>query len=114
MSEADDEIRDIVLQLRQLQVTQAGLVDRIEQLGGNTARPTRRAARPTARAHLPAPCPGNVRLFVIGDYVRVRNPGPFQLRVGNVTRITAKRIEVGDGEGRFVSRAPNNVVLVSE
>jgi hypothetical protein len=103
-NETSDEIQGIIDQLKQLQLTQSALLERLgrlesQQLNAERDTPVRRL---TTR---------RVGTFVVGDRVRVLNPGRDQLSVGHITRIGLSQITLIDRRGVDIRRAPKNLVL---
>jgi hypothetical protein len=94
------EIKDLVQQLKDLQLQESGILDRIDQLTAEGTR-SNQGGPPTR---------GSDREFAVGDRVRITNPRPFQQAVGIITKITASRITVTTGNGTKIQRARNNVV----
>jgi transcription antitermination factor NusG len=74
----DEEIKNIVAQLKGLQIQESELLQRLEQLSETNNRNT-----PTP---LPA-SPTQIREFRIGDLVKILNPKPFQIKKGTIIRI---------------------------
>jgi hypothetical protein len=121
------EIQDIISQLRDLQLQQDTLLQRLEHLSTisdlTPAGVPRRAAAPRAvsprRYHTPRVVtasgyernefPAGSRVFVIGDLVRIRNPKGNQPTEGTITKITLKRITVQATDGTYITRAPTNI-----
>jgi hypothetical protein len=98
-----DETSDIIEQLKQLQITQTALLERLGRLEQGTPEQDTPLRRQTAR-----------RQFDIGDGVRVLNPGVNQLSVGRITRIGPSQITLIDRRGEDIRRAPKNLVLENE
>jgi hypothetical protein len=100
----DDDIKDIVDQLKRLQIRQDALISRLGELSvSNDSTPTTaRATTVTARS------------FAIGDRVRIRNPNREQAKRDVVINITANCITVQDRLGGKIIRAPHNIFLNDE
>jgi hypothetical protein len=112
MQAPTDEIADIVEQLKQLNIQQSNLINRLGQLNESNASRLTTPSLPFAVAHRAPPV--TVNEFAIGDRVRIKNPGLLQPSSGIVTKITAKRISVkGQTGSRFsiIQRAPKNLIL---
>jgi hypothetical protein len=94
----DEDIKDIISELRDLQIHQATLISRLERLSesGNNATE-------------PAPPAGTTRRFAIGDRVRIKNPGILQANKGTIEKIGASRILVRAPNGKTIVRAPKNL-----
>ena len=87
----NDDIPDIIRQLDNLQLQQDGLLLRLVEL----TNPASREPRP----------------FVIGDLVRIANPGPSQPTTGRITKIGKERITVTAQSGKKIIRVPKNLIL---
>jgi hypothetical protein len=95
----DQEIQDIVNQLERLQIQQAELVRRIGRLSENNDVSNINATHTTSTID-----------FVIGDRVRIRNPGRLQPVRGTIIKIGRSRITVEAREGTKIVRAPRNLI----
>jgi dsDNA-specific endonuclease/ATPase MutS2 len=69
----DEEIKNIVAQLKGLQTQESELLQRLERLSETN---NRNSASPT-----------QIREFKIGDLVKILNPKPFQIKKGAIIRI---------------------------
>ena len=96
------EVEELVEQLKDLQLRQTAVLQRLERL---TESP-RGSNAPAAPATNTEPRPD----FIIGDRVRITNPRPFQQAVGIVTKISPSRIFIRTKNGAVIQRAPSNVV----
>ena len=96
----DQEIRDIITQLQDLQVGQSKLLQRLKQLNGSNVN-SRSVPQQTT-----------IRDFAIGDRVRIKNPRFLQPASGTVSRINPKRITVIASNGSSIVRAPKNLILL--
>jgi transcription elongation factor len=107
----DDDIADIVDQLKRLQIRQDLLIARLGELSANN-----NSIPAMARASRIPPDTETVtaRSFAIGDRVRIRNPNRQQANKGVVTNITANSITVQDRLGNKIIRAPHNVYIDDE
>ena len=84
------EIKEIIEQLKELQLQQAGLLERLDHLSEDTVDPprprvvnrTRSVAQPRPRGVIVSS-----RNFTVGDQVRILNPGPSQPETGTVLKI---------------------------
>ena len=93
MKEDNDEIQDIITQLKHLQLQQTELLECLDR----------------ARCKEPNGPPNEERAFAIGDRVCIRNPRPFQASHGIITKITAKRVIICTRSGNTVQRAEKNI-----
>jgi hypothetical protein len=94
----NDDVQDIVSQLRNLQLQQATLISRLERLSeSGTAAHTDTA-----------------REFAIGDWVKINNPGLFKATKGKIVRIGATRITVESTGGKKIVRSPKNLTLIED
>jgi dsDNA-specific endonuclease/ATPase MutS2 len=101
MSNEQDEIKNIVAQLKRLQTQESELLQRLERLSEAERQP---AASPTP-----------TRDFEIGDLVKTKNPNRFQIREGIVMRTGAgaDRVTVQSRNGSSkVVRASFNLTHV--
>ena len=95
----DEEIKNIVAQLKGLQIQESELLQRLEQLSETN---NRNSTSPT-----------QIREFKIGDLVKILNPKPFQIKKGTIIRIgvDTDRITVQSTNGSSkVIRASFNLV----
>jgi transcription antitermination factor NusG len=99
---SNDEVQDIIEQLKRLQLKQTELITRLERL--NEAKASVRKENPDKAAFAAA-----ARKFAIGDRVRIRNPGPFQSNTGTIVKIGRSRNTVQTRSGERVIRAPKNL-----
>lgn len=90
----DREIQNIVEQLQNLQIRQATLVSRLEELNRNKKNKRNTGDTP--------------RPLEVGDWVRVLNPRPFQARRGKITKI-GKRVTILTAAGDPIVRAAQNL-----
>ena len=95
------EIEELVEQLRDLQVQQTTVLDRLERLAESRRAPN----VPANEAEGTEPIK-----FALGDRVRIRNPRPFQQAVGIITKIGASRITVTTRNGNKIQRAASNLI----
>jgi hypothetical protein len=72
MSNKQDEIKNIVAQLKGLQTQESELLQRLERL--------------SEAERQPAASPAPTRDFRIGDLVKIKNPNRFQIREGIIIR----------------------------
>ena len=89
---SNEDIEDIVTQLKELNIKQASLLTRLER-AKNKQREEENG-------------------FRIGDCVRIINPRQLQQRTGTITKIGINRITVKPDNGNTVVRAPKNLVQV--
>ena len=95
----DEEIKNIVAQLKGLQIQESELIQRLERLSETNSRNTTSPIR--------------TREYKIGDLVRIVNPKPFQIKKGHIIRIGADtdRITVQSTNGSSkVIRASFNLI----
>jgi hypothetical protein len=104
MSSEGDEVQDLILQLKRLQLQQTALLSRLERARGREER--------TDRANGAAENVGTTREFVIGDRVLIKNPRYLQGDRGKIVKITASRITVEAASGNKIIRAPKNLSLL--
>jgi transcription antitermination factor NusG len=110
-----DDIKDIVEQLQRLQIRQDELLARLGYLAGGQdtgytqAQTARIPASPARVARVP---PDTSRDIVVGDRVRIRNPGRFQAVRGTVVKVnnTTNRATVQARDGSKIVRAPHNLI----
>ena len=106
-----DEVTDIIDQLRQLQLRQAELLTRLDQLcaGDNpTGRfeiPQRVQAREQNRSRGVIVAAGG---FSVGDQVEVLNPSPGQASRGVIKKIGNSWITIEAEDGSKIIRTPKN------
>jgi hypothetical protein len=97
----DEDVRDIITQLRALQLQQTELISRLERSstsGVNNNTPTNLNPGTT------------VREFALGDQVRILNPRILQARKGRVVKIGETRITIQASNGTTIVRAPKNII----
>ncbi len=101
----DEEIQNIVSQLKRLQLEQTELLTRLEQLNEGNSRSAKKESDTK-----PAPTITK-QLFVIGDHVRILNPRPFQGNSGTIVRIGTKtdRITILAKSGNKIVRSSKNI-----
>jgi dsDNA-specific endonuclease/ATPase MutS2 len=93
----NDEIQDLITQLKNLQLQQTELLVRLEKARQNETET--KVGPPKARE------------FAIGDKVRIKNPTRFQSDRGVITKIGASRTTVQTKSGSLILRAPKNLIL---
>jgi hypothetical protein len=103
MSDEDQDVSQIVKQLKRLQLQQATLLTRLERLSQEGA--DRNETGPTTGPATRDP----PRAFQIGDRVQIRNPGRFQPSTGTIHKIGQSRITVIAANGTKITRAPKNI-----
>ena len=96
---ADREMEAIVIQLRQLHLQQAVLLERLERLPGNLAEDDGDGRTDTQE-------------FEVGNQVKIKNPGPFQAAKGTIVKIGKDRITVLARNGTKIVRAPRNLTTI--
>jgi hypothetical protein len=130
MSNPNNEVKDIINQLIQLQVTQTALLERLSRLETDRrlfeglfdeedSGPVARAPNPVARAPPPVVTTRRqsgrrIGRFAVGDRVRVLNPSRGQLDIGHITKIGIAQITLTDRRGEEIRRASKNLVLHNE
>jgi hypothetical protein len=100
MSRDEDEISDIITQIQDLHIQQAGLISRLERLSTSGESNDTTAPSP----------PDTTRAFAIGDKVLIKNPRVLQARKGKIVKIGATRITVKASNGTKIVRAPKNLL----
>ena len=121
MSDSED-IQELIEQLKILQLQQTDILDHLDsarrrQSTNNASQRTRTTARTTNRRERQErdnTSRETTREFIVGDYVLIRNPNPFQADRGIIEKITATRITVRSATGSKVQRAPKNIILSHE
>lgn len=104
----DDEINEVLAQLRDLHIQQAVLVDRFIRLTDRDQENERRAADRTVIA----PDQTETRQFRLGDHVRITNPTFLQFNQGVIKKIGVVRITVESDTGKTLTRLPKNLTLL--
>ena len=109
----NDEVQDIIEQLKELQIQQSDLLLRLEK-----ARQAEKNTEPDEAVSTAPVGPtaskestDATREFAIGNEVRVRNPNPFQTDKGKIIRIGKTRITVQTKSGSKIQRAPKNLTF---
>jgi putative ribosome biogenesis GTPase RsgA len=87
----DDDIKEVIQQLSELQVQQTTLIARLQLYNERRTEETRREVPASATAR-PTRVPDADRDFVIGDWVRIKKPRPHQENIGYIIKYTKKRI----------------------
>ena len=102
---SNEDINGIVEQLKRLQLQQAALLTRLENLSNQGAgrNDEEHETRP------PVATRDEPRAFAIGDRVGIRNPKPFQENKGTILTIGEKRTAVLSATGKKIPRAPKNL-----
>ena len=103
MSNDQDDIKDIIAQLQQLQIQQSLLLQRLERLNEGDSKKKSTQQRVAT-----------VRDFAIGDQVRIKNPNYLQPNSGKISKINPKRITVVAPNGTTIVRAPKNRILIGK
>jgi hypothetical protein len=102
----DQDVKDIIAQLQDLQIQQATLISRLERLSEG-------GGRENVSGPIPVPN-GKTRVFEIGDGVPIRNPRRLQANRGKIVRIGASRITVEAKNGTMIVQAPKNLSFNNE
>jgi hypothetical protein len=97
---SNDEVQDLIRQLKNLQLQQTELLVRLERARGDEAR----------AGVYDEEEPGTQK-FAIGDKVRIKNPTRFQADQGVITKIEPNRVTVHTKTGSKILRAPKNLIL---
>ena len=97
---SNDEVQDLIRQLKKLQLQQTELLVRLERARGDEAR-----------AGVYDEEESGTRKFAIGDKMRIKNPTRFQSDRGVITKIGASRTTVQTKSGCLILRAPKNLIL---
>jgi hypothetical protein len=116
-----EDIQQLIEQLRILQLQQTDILDRIDvarssqeyNSAGQRARATAETTSRRERRERNSESRVTTREFIVGDYVIIRNPNPFQADRGIIEKITASRITVKTATGNKIQRAHKNVILSS-
>jgi transcription antitermination factor NusG len=109
MTNDNDDIQDLITQLKDLQLQQAELIVRLERARGRESRATAGTAARAGDSE-----PRETRELAIGDRVRIKNPGPFQANRGVIIKIGTSRITVRTRSGSKIIRAPKNLTTDDE
>ena len=99
MNNSNDEIKDLIKQLKNLQLQQTELLVCLEKARGREAR-----TGPNEEAE------ANTTKFAIRDKVRIKNPTLFQANQGKITKIGSSHITVETKSGTKILRAPKNPI----
>jgi hypothetical protein len=97
---SNDEVQDLIKQLKNLQLQQTELLVRLERARGNEAR-----------AGVYDEEESGTRKFAIGDKVWIKNPTRFQADQGVITKIGPNRVTIHKKTGSKILRAPKNLIL---
>ena len=105
---SEQDIENIVRELKSLQLRQNSLIARLETLGnaGESGTSRARAGQGTRN--------DSIRTFAIGDKVAIRNPRPLQASKGTVTKIGMNRITVTARNGSTIVRHPKNLRIIED
>jgi hypothetical protein len=114
MTVNDDEVQDLINQLKELQILQERTLARLEEARSReeVKRPSEGkesiAARHRALANGVRSSEEDIP-FAIGDRVVIKNPSHFQANRGTVVTISKNRITVLTEKGTKILRAPRNL-----
>jgi hypothetical protein len=97
---SNDEVQDLIEQLKNLQLQQTELLIRLERARGKKAR-----------AGVYDEEESGTGKFAIGNKVQIKNPTCFQADQGVSTKIGPNRITVHTKTGRKILRAPKSLIL---
>ena len=105
MSDEQDEIRNIVAQLKRIQIQESVLLQRLGELSETDGQPPETDNQPSAAPR------GTTRGFKIGDLVWINKPRPFQPKQGTIIRVGVgtDRITVQSKNGSKIIRASSNL-----
>jgi preprotein translocase subunit YajC len=92
MSNEEDQVEDLIEQLKSLQIKQASILVRLDK------------ARNKEQVDV-------LGTFAIGDRVRVLNPRPLQATRGKIVKISRKFITIETASGNTISRIPKNLSI---
>lgn len=100
-----EDIEDLIQQLQELHLRQASLLSRLARATSvESHAPPRSNTVPT----------NETQGFVIGDRVRILNPGVFQTDRGIVIKIGQNRVTVQTRTGSKIVRAHKNLIIDNE
>jgi dsDNA-specific endonuclease/ATPase MutS2 len=103
MSSGED-IQDLIQQLQDLQIQQAALLIRLARANSGSTTAQRSNTVP----------PDEIRELVVGDRVRILNPGLLQANRGVIVKIGSSRVTVQTRAGSKIIRAHKNVIIENE
>jgi dsDNA-specific endonuclease/ATPase MutS2 len=104
MNNDNDEIQDLILQLKQLQLEQT----RLQQKQTKITTRLERLSEGTENANKKADA---TQKFAIGKRVRIINPGPLQATTGTIVKIGTGRITVQTRNGDKIIRVAKNLII---
>jgi hypothetical protein len=107
-NEDNDEVQELIGQLKSLQLQQTKIVARLEIARRKEARASTEEVTPLRRVSV-----DENRKLAIGDKVRIKNPSPFQSNRGTVIKIGDSRVMVLTKSGK-ITRAPKNLTIEDE
>ena len=99
----EEDAQDLIEQLQRLQIEQNDLLARLSNI-------QRKQVVQTVNKDTKTP-PNTTREFVVGDRVRIKNPGRFQANKGEIKKIGKERITIQASNGTLIVRAPKNLAL---
>jgi hypothetical protein len=122
MNNNNDDVQDLIIQLRSLQLRQTDLIGRLERArrresranatSENAVLSTYETREETRRSSVDND--ETTHGFALGDRVRITNPSRFQSNRGTVVKIGPKRITVETRSGSKILRAPKNLIIDHE
>ena len=104
MNNDDDEIQELILQLKQLQLEQTRLQQKQTKI-------TTRLERLSGGADNANNNKDSTKKFVFGESVRIKNPGPLQENTGTIVKIGTSRITIKTKNGTKIIRAAKNLTV---
>jgi DNA-directed RNA polymerase alpha subunit len=102
MNNDSDEIQDLILQLKQLQLEQTRLQRKHPKITTRLERLSEAAEN--------AEKEDATRKFTIGERVRIINPGPSQATAGTIVKIGTSRITVQARKRYKIIQAAKNLI----
>jgi dsDNA-specific endonuclease/ATPase MutS2 len=104
MNNDNNKIQELILQLKQLQLEQTRLQQKQTKITTRLERLSRGADNANKNED-------STRKFVIGESVRIKNPGPLQANTGTIVKIGTSRITVKTKNGEKIIRAAKNLAV---
>jgi hypothetical protein len=102
MNNDNDEIQELILQLKQLQLEQTRLQQKQTKITTRLEGLSRGADNANKNKDSTQKC-------VIGESVRIKNPGPLQANTGTIVKIGTSRITIKTKDGKKIIRAAKNL-----
>jgi hypothetical protein len=104
MNNDNDEIQELILQLKQLQLEQTRLQQKQTKITTRLERLSRGADNANKNED-------STRKLVISESVRIKNPGPLQANTETIVKIGTSHITVKTKNGEKIIRAANNLAV---